>query len=53
MIFTYIDPGAGSMLLQALIAGFLGILMFFKNIKIWILSVFKRKSKDTNLTPKD
>ena len=30
-IFLYIDPGSGSYLIQALIAGILGFFFFFKN----------------------
>jgi hypothetical protein len=31
MIFAYIDPGAGSMVIQAMIAGFLAIPFFFRS----------------------
>jgi hypothetical protein len=34
----YIDPGTGSMLLQALIAGALTIAMFFKHLKLRVLT---------------
>ncbi|MCA9055881.1 MAG: hypothetical protein KDA75_18735 [Planctomycetaceae bacterium] len=30
-ILAYLDPGAGSLLLQALVAGGAGILVFFKH----------------------
>jgi hypothetical protein len=36
----YIDPGSGSLLLQALIAGAISILLFFKNIKMVVVSFF-------------
>jgi hypothetical protein len=45
-IFLYLDPGAGSMLLQVILAGILGFLTFFKNIKMFIVSIFKKKVKD-------
>ena len=40
--FAYIDPGSGSYLIQAIIAGFLGVLYFFKGIRTWIMSLFAR-----------
>ncbi len=47
-IFLYLDPGAGSMLLQVLLAGILGVLTFFKNIKLFVISIFKKKNKDND-----
>ncbi len=41
----YIDPGSGSYLVQVIIGAVLGIVMFFKNIKLFILSLFKRSPK--------
>ncbi len=41
----YIDPGSGSMLVQAIVAGILGIAMFLKNIRMYIVSLFTRKKK--------
>lgn len=41
----YIDPGSGSYLVQVIIGAVLGIVMFFKNIKFFILSLFKRSPK--------
>ena len=38
--FLYIDPGTGSMLLQAIIAGTLGVAMFFKQLKFRVLTFF-------------
>jgi hypothetical protein len=40
----YIDPGS-SYLIQAIIAGALGVVFFFKNILTYIKSFFTRKSK--------
>jgi phosphoglycerate-specific signal transduction histidine kinase len=46
MTFLYLDPGSGSLILQALIAGILGIGMFFKRIKLKILSLFNPQKSD-------
>jgi hypothetical protein len=47
--FLYIDPGSGSYLVQMIVAGVLGVAMFFKNIKLYIKSLFHRSPKK----PKD
>ena len=48
-ILLYIDPGSGSYLIQAIIAGVLGVAFFFKNIifviKSFFQRIFGRKSK--------
>ena len=46
----YVDPGSGSYLVQVIAAAALGILFFFKNIKLYIKSFFFRskKHKDSN-----
>ncbi len=41
----YIDPGSGSYLVQVLIGAALGVIMFFKNIKMYIQSIFRRSPK--------
>jgi hypothetical protein len=41
IVSLYIDPGTGSLLVQALIAGAISILMFFKNIKIYVSCFFQ------------
>lgn len=41
----YIDPGSGSYLLQAIIAGALGVAFYFKNLKNYIKSFFSRRPK--------
>jgi hypothetical protein len=46
-IFLYLDPGSGSLIVQALIAGVVGIVAFFKTIKQKIQYLFY-KSKDSN-----
>lgn len=44
----YIDPGSGSYLVQAIVAGVLGIAFFFKNImlacKHFFYRLFRKKS---------
>ncbi len=47
-ILLYIDPGSGSMIVQALIAGFLGFSLFFKQLKFKVISFFKGKSLNEN-----
>jgi len=42
----YIDPGSGSYLLQALIAGVLGFFFYFRNIGRKIKSFFFKAKKD-------
>jgi hypothetical protein len=39
----YIDPGSGSLLFQALISGFLTVLIFFKRIVAYVKYVLFRK----------
>lgn len=45
----YIDPGSGSYLIQAIIAGALGVAFFFKNIVTYVkhlfYKIFKNKTK--------
>jgi len=49
-IFLYIDPGSGSYLVQVIVAGVLGVVFFFKNLRLYIKSFFTRSSKKTNTT---
>lgn len=42
MNLLYIDPGSGSYLIQAIIAGALGVLFFFKNIALYVRHFFSR-----------
>lgn len=46
-LLLYIDPGAGSLLLQFIIGAFLGIMVFFKTIRHRIRSLFRGKKHDT------
>ena len=41
IVSFYIDPGTGSLLIQALIAGAISTLMFFKNIKMFVYHFFQ------------
>ncbi|MBN8863423.1 MAG: hypothetical protein J0H92_08630 [Sphingobacteriales bacterium] len=41
----YLDPGSGSYLVQVIVAAAMGVLFFFKNIKLYILSLFRRSPK--------
>ena len=43
MYILYIDPGTGSLLFQALLSGFLTIVVFFKRIKAFIMMKFMSK----------
>ena len=47
----YIDPGSGSFLVQAITAALLGIAFFFRNIRLYIKSIFTRTSKKPNDNP--
>ena len=47
MYILYIDPGTGSLLFQALLSGFLTILVFFKKIMAFIkLKFMPKEDKD-------
>ena len=51
----YLDPGSGSYLVQILAAAALGVVFFFRNIKLYIMAFFSRfkKPKKDNTTTKD
>lgn len=51
-IFLYLDPGAGSMLVQLIIAGFLGVATFYKNIKLYVKAVFLKSKPSGNVKAK-
>lgn len=40
--FAYIDPGAGSIIIQIIIAGFLGAFAFFGRIKLFFIKIYKK-----------
>ncbi len=49
MFILYIYPGSGSLLLQALLAGFLTLFTFSKSVKLYcgvLIRKFKGKGKD-------
>jgi len=51
MVLIYIDPGAGSLFVQVLIAGFISVLMFFRSIKLVLAGFLRniiRKFKSKN-----
>jgi len=54
-ILLYLDPGTGSLIVQALIAGFLALAFYFKMAKNavtdWLLGLFgKKKTVEEELT---
>ena len=52
-LLLYLDWGSGSYLVQAIVAGALGVVFFFRNIKNSIKAFFTRHPKKTNDNPKD
>ncbi len=44
---AYIDPGTGSMILQALLAGGVAVLAFWRQIKNYCVTLFSGKSGDS------
>jgi hypothetical protein len=42
MILFYIDPGAGSLVIQLIIAGAVSALMFLKNIKLIVCNFYNK-----------
>ncbi len=53
MLLAYLDPGTGSVILQAVIAGFMGamfaIKLFWGKIKSGIRTVFSRSAKSDSV----
>lgn len=45
-VLLYLDPGSGSLLFQALISGFLTIMIFFKRIVAFFKFKFMKKDKN-------
>tara|TARA_B100000965_G_scaffold376401_1_gene369644 strand:+ start:538 stop:741 length:204 start_codon:yes stop_codon:yes gene_type:complete len=43
--YSYIDPGTGSIILQAIIGAIATCMVFFNNIKIKIKKIFKSKKE--------
>lgn len=46
MLLSYFDPGAGTLLLQVLIGGFAGVMVFGKMIWNQVVGRFRSPSKD-------
>lgn len=44
--YAYMDPGTGSMLLQALAASLLAVGVFWRRIITFLRGIFSKKSKD-------
>lgn len=49
-VLLYIDPGSGSLIVQAIIGGVLGVAFFFKDLKRRAVALFgkKKESDDTD-----
>lgn len=52
-LLLYIDPGSGSYLIQAIIAGVLGFLFYFKNLWRRIRSFFRKETPEEKPEEKD
>ncbi len=46
LVFAYIDPGAGSLVIQAIIAGLVSIPFFFRNAIRSTFGRFRKKPSD-------
>ena len=42
--YAYLDPGSGSLILQALLAGLAAVIAFFKKIKNYVRNLFTKKN---------
>jgi len=40
-VFAYLDPGTGAMIIQAIIAMFIGAGIFFNHIKLKVLDIYR------------
>jgi hypothetical protein len=43
--YAYFDPGTGNILLQGILAAFIGFIVFFQNIKLRIKHYFQQRNK--------
>jgi hypothetical protein len=50
---AYVDPGSGSLLLQAILAGFLGLVFFFRQSVARLLRLFRRSRPASEEPPSD
>ncbi len=46
MFLLYLDAGSGSYLVQAIIAGVVGVLIYFKRIWLYVKSFFYKPKND-------
>jgi hypothetical protein len=53
MHLLYIDPGSGSLIFQALLSGFLTVIVFFKRIATYIKFKFGKGSKSNQVSNKN
>lgn len=53
MIFGYLDPGSGSLLLQALLGGIAGIAVAFKAWRMRLAGKVRRAGKDSEAPSED
>ena len=42
--YAYLDPGSGSLILQALLAALAAVIVFFKKIKNYVRNLFTKKN---------
>ena len=42
--YAYLDPGSGSLILQALLAALAAVIAFFKKIKNFVTNLFTKKN---------
>lgn len=47
MLYAYIDPGSGTLLLQAIMAAIAGIVLFHKRLYYSIKGYFKKEPADS------
>jgi hypothetical protein len=47
---AYLDPGVGSILIQSIIAGVVAALVFFRNLKYYVLNLFSKRKPKTSDT---
>ena len=53
MVLAYLDPGAGSMLIQALLAGVLAVPFLLRSRLAQALRRFRRAETQENASPND
>lgn len=47
-VHAYVDPGTGALMLQAAIAGVLGVVFFFRQTALKLISFLRSKPVDTD-----